>query len=163
GVAVANDARPGDLFQNRADSGRIRLENINTVSGTASDRFGHYYAGMGIDWGDYDNDGRPDLFVATFAHEDNCLYHHLGRALVEAGSGEAGVASGLEPFVSFGCKLADFDNDGWLDLMVASGHVEDNAAAASPKERYRQPLELLHNTGHTPSAFVRVTWSAGLA
>jgi hypothetical protein len=162
GIAVANDARAGDLFRSRIHSGSVRLENVNTSSGTAGDRFGHYHAGMGVDWGDYDNDGRPDLFVATFAHEDKCLYHNRGQGLFEEQSVETGVASALEPYVSFGCKFSDFDNDGWLDLMVASGHVQDNASAVSPKESFRQPLELLHNTGRPPVAFERVTRSAGL-
>jgi hypothetical protein len=159
GLAVANDALGGDLFRNPNGG---RMVNISIVSGTSYDRFGHYHSGMGIDWGDYDNDGRPDLFVTTFAHEDKCLYHNMGGGAFEERGVETGVASALEPYVSFGCKFADFDNDGWLDLIVASGHVEDNVAQIKNGESYRQPLELLRNTGRPPITFERVTRSAGL-
>jgi hypothetical protein len=159
GLAVANDELDGDLFRNRNEG---HLVNINAPSGTRADRFGHRHAGMGIDWGDYDNDGKPDLFVTTFAHEDKCLYHNLGEGVFEERGVETGLASALEPYVSFGCKFADFDNDGWLDLIVASGHVQDNIAQINRGETYRQTLELLRNTGRLPIAFERVTRSAGL-
>jgi hypothetical protein len=159
GLAVANDELDGDLFRKQHAG---HFTNINVSSGTATDRFGHRHGGMGIDWGDYDNDGRPDLFVTTFAHEDKCLYRNLGEGVFEERGVETGVASALEPYVSFGCKFADFDNDGWLDLMIASGHVQDNIARIKRAETYRQPLEMLRNTGGHPAAFVRVTGSASL-
>ncbi len=160
GIAVANDERDGDLFRRQTTA---HLININVASGTGVDRFGRRHAGMGIDWGDYDNDGLPDLFVTTFAHQDKCLYHNLGAGGFEEQSVETGVASALEPYVSFGCKFADFDNDGWLDLLVASGHVDDNIAQINKAETYRQPLELLRNTAHLPVRFQRVTRSAHLS
>jgi hypothetical protein len=161
GLAVANDEREGDLYA--VGKGDKTFANIKTTSGTGKDRFGHNHAGMGIDWGDFDNDGLPDLFVTTFAHEDKCLYHNLGGGVFEERGAETGVASALEPYVSFGAKFADFDNDGFLDILVANGHVEDNVAAAGKRDVYRQPLELLHNRGASALTFARVTQSAGLA
>src|SRR5262249_22136861 len=100
--------------------------------------------------------------VATFAHEDKCLYHNLGQGVFEERGVETGVASALEPYVSFGCKFADFDNDGWLDLIVASGHIQDNIAQISPKETFFQPVEVLHNPGPSPAVSERVSADAGL-
>ena len=91
GIAVANDEKASDLFQQTGAPGRIQLLNTGVTSGIASDRFGHNHGGMGIDWGDYDNDGRPDLFVATFSHEDKCLYHNLGDGVFEERSVETGL------------------------------------------------------------------------
>jgi hypothetical protein len=158
GVAVANDEMAGDLFVPRAAGG---FENIAQAAGVAYDRYGHSHAGMGIDWGDADNDGHPDLIVTTFAHEDKTLYHNLGGRVFEERGMESGVASALEPYVSFGVKFADFDNDGWLDLIVASGHVEDNVAKTHPGESYRQPVEILRNAGTSPLLYRRITASAG--
>jgi hypothetical protein len=162
GLAVANDDQSGDLFQNRASTGIVSLENLNLRAGVATDRFGHTHAGMGIDWGDYDNDGRPDLFVTTFDNQDKCLYHNLGDGVFEERGVETGVTSGVEPYVSFGCKFADFDNDSWLDLMIVSGHVSDNAAEVKKGGTFRQPIELLRNLGRPNGAFERVSVSAGL-
>src|SRR5262249_46881256 len=70
-LAVAKDQLPGDLFHNR---GQGRFENVGVTSGIAYNAAGQAYAGMGIDWGDVDRDGRPDLVVTTYQHQPRCLY-----------------------------------------------------------------------------------------
>jgi len=159
-LAIANDALNGDLFEN---PGQGPLKNIGLSSGTARDGRGKAHAGMGIDWGDYDNDGKPDLFVTTFVNEPKCLYHNDGNGLFMDVTAETAIEPPLRPYVSFGCKFIDADNDGWLDLIVASGHVEDNVAVSSKGHlSYREPVELLRNAGHSPVVFTRATEGAGL-
>src|SRR5439155_1708941 len=121
-LAVANEEMPGDVFVD-AGRGSPGYRNIGQTAGTAFIRDGNAYGGMGADWGDADNDGRPDRFVATFQNEPMSLFHNDGaRALTDMG-----LAAGLNDatrHVAFGCKFLDIDNDGWLDLVIANGHVQ---------------------------------------
>jgi enediyne biosynthesis protein E4 len=161
GFAVANDLMPGDLFQSE---GHKRFKNMGEAAGAAVDEEGETHAGMGIDWGDYDNDGKPDLFVTTFSKETKCLYHNEGAGLFTITSKQAGVDSGTLPYVGWGCKFFDADNDGWLDLLLANGHVQDNIRRFE-KARYRQPTVFLHNKGSAsarPVRFEDATGTAGL-
>jgi hypothetical protein len=152
GLALANDEIQGDLLE-PARSGAPVYKNVGMVAGTALDRDGNVHGGMGEDWGDYDNDGRLDLFVATFAGESKSLYHNDG----EAHFSDLGIATGIgqptAPFVAFGCKFLDYDNDGWLDLLLANGHVQNNADQVDHSATYRQSLQLFHNRGGTTVAF----------
>ncbi|HLY66152.1 MAG TPA: VCBS repeat-containing protein, partial [Chloroflexota bacterium] len=123
GFALANDLEKGDLFRNIAAG---KFKDIGAESGTGVDDVGDVHAGMGIDWGDYDNDGRPDLFVTTFSNEVKCLYHNDGEDLFTLASAATGLDKPTLPYVGWGCKFVDVDNDGWLDLVLANGHVQDN-------------------------------------
>jgi hypothetical protein len=140
-LAIANDEVAGDLMLN---SGR-KFKNIGASSGTAYDQNGNVHAGMGIDWGDYDNDGRLDLVVTTFRDEAKCVYRNEGGDLFSETSDAIGLGPS-RPFLSFGTKWLDFDNDGWLDLIIANGHVQDNAAALDSTTTYRQRIQLFHST-----------------
>lgn len=153
-LAVANDGRPGDLMQNRGK----RFDNIGVEAGTAYDRDGQPHAGMGIDWGDYDNDGRLDLIVTTYQRETKTVYHNEGRQFTERAA-DLGLTSASLSCVAFGVKWCDFDNDGWLDLIMASGHVQDNIAAIDRGSAYRQPTLLFHN--QVGSSFVEQSGMAG--
>jgi tetratricopeptide (TPR) repeat protein len=142
-IAVANDEVAGNLFRNAAPG---KLDDIGVESGTAFDRDGTVHGGMGIDWGDYDNDGKLDLFVATFRNEAKSLYHNDGEGMFTDVSYPAGVAQVTLPWVAFGTKFFDADNDGWLDLVLANGHVQDNIEQIE-NTTYRQPVQLLRNRG----------------
>ena len=143
-LAIANDEMPGDLLHNIAG----KFVNEGVASGTAYDRDGNVHGGMGVDWGDYDNDGRLDLAVATFQREAKCLYRNMGAGAFEDQSAAVGLAASTMPYVAFGVKFLDFDNDGWLDLLYANGHVQDNIDKIE-KTTYRQPVQLFHNRlGH---------------
>ena len=122
---------------------------------------GSKHAGMGVDWGDYDNDGRLDLFVTTFGNETKCLYHNEGDGLFTYRSEQANIDRPTLPYVAWGCKFLDADNDGWLDLMIANGHVQDNISRFE-KTTYRQPTLFLHNRGKSRPGFEDATRSAGL-
>jgi enediyne biosynthesis protein E4 len=140
-LALANDEMPGDLLRFSGS----KAENIGESSGTAFDAEGGLHGGMGIDWGDIDNDGKLDLFVATYQREAKCLYLNQGGGIYAEISSGAGLFD-TRPFVAFGGKLADFDNDGRLDLLIANGHVQSNAEKVDATTQYRQPTQLFLQT-----------------
>ena len=147
GLAVANDEMPGDLFQN---GGNGRLKNVGRSSGTAFGAGGVAHGGMGLDWGDYDNDGRLDLFVATYNAEPKDLYRNDGSGLFTDQAHDTGMIRTSRDKVAFGCKFFDADNDGWLDLIVSNGHTADNIDEfwmLKGFTTYRQPTQLFHNLG----------------
>jgi enediyne biosynthesis protein E4 len=140
---LANDRVPCDLFRNE---GGGRFRNIGTRSGTAFNRDGEVQGGMGVAWGDFDNDGLLDLFVATYQSEPKSLYRNEEKGLFRDVSLPNGLAP-ANPYVAFGAGLVDFDNDGWLDLFLANGHVLGPVEQVDPSLSFRQPLQLFHNRG----------------
>ncbi|MCA1595664.1 MAG: CRTAC1 family protein [Chloroflexi bacterium] len=137
---IANDGMPGDLFHNL---GGGRFEDVSLEQGAAFDVAGQPQAGMGVDFGDYDRDGRLDIVVTAFSGETFSLYHNLGGVFAIA-SDLAGLKSTWD-YLGFGVKFFDFDNDGWPDLVFVDGHVYDNASMLGDGETFRQPLLLFHN------------------
>ena len=116
---------------------------------------------MGVDFGDYDHDGRLDIFVTNFADQENNLYHNLGAKGFDDVSWKAGVAKPSYAYVKWGTGFFDFDNDGWVDLFVASGHVYPQMdSLADPRSHYKEPL-LLHMNNHD-GTFTDATAAAGL-
>lgn len=157
-VAVANDEIAGDLFHN---TGKGHLKNIGTQSGTAYDRDGNVHGGMGVDWGDYNNDGHFDLFVATYRNEGKSLYRNEKEGIFNDVSFPSGIGQAAYPYVSFGTKFLDANNDGWLDLIIANGHVQDNIEQIE-NTTYRQPVQFLLNQGGKPTVFEDASKQAGL-
>ena len=141
GVALANDEMAGDLLKNSGHG----FTNIGASSGTAYDASAAKHAGMGIDWGDFDNDGQLDLAVTTYQFEPKSVYHNDGAGLFSEQSSVLGVGNETRASLAFGIKWIDFDNDGFLDLMIANGHVEDNAHQVDARANYRQSVQLLRN------------------
>ncbi len=159
-IAVANDEMAGNLFRNL---GGGKLSDIAVEANVAYDRDGNVHAGMGIDWGDYDNDGKPDLFVTTFRNESKSLYRNDGDRLFTDVSFPTGVGRAAFAYVSFGTKFLDADNDGWLDIAIASGHVQDNIGKLEDTT-YRQPTVVLRNAGAAGKVlFDDVSAAAGVA
>ena len=138
---LANDEENGDLFQNQGTTFR----NVGPASGTAYDGRFRTHAGMGTDWGDYDNDGRLDLFAAAFQGEPKSIFHNEGSGLFQDRSEGLLLATPTSPYVAFGGKWLDYDNDGWLDLMITNGHVYDNIASVDKTAAYREPTQLFRN------------------
>ena len=142
-LALACDMVASDLFHNEKGAS---LKNVATTAGTALSAEGRPYAGMGIDWGDYDNDGRLDLALTAFENQSKPLYHNDGDGVFT----DRALAAGLEPAMrddlSFGCKFLDADNDGWLDLIFANGHVADEIARFRPTQTFRQYLRFFHGS-----------------
>ena len=139
-IALANDEAPGDLFVNQ---GPGKFKNEADLRGTAYDQNGNKHGGMGTDFGDFNNDGKLDLAGATFQNEVKNLYINEGM-LFRDQSPELGLGEGANALVAFGIKFIDADNDGWQDLIIANGHVQDNIAEIE-KKTYRQPLQLFQS------------------
>jgi len=137
---LANDMVPGNLLHNDG----TRLVDAATASGMAFGSDGLPHGGMGLDWGDYDNDGRLDLMIGTFQNQAKSIFHNSGNGLFDEQSGALGLVRPV-PYVTFGVKWLDIDNDGWLDLLLTSGHIQDNVAQASRELAYRQPTLCFHN------------------
>jgi hypothetical protein len=161
GLALANDEMAGDLLCPDGAGRAVHYRNIAEVAGTAYDRDGNVHGGMGIDWGDYDNDGKLDLFVATFQNESKSLYHNDGESRFSDMSIPTNIGAPTAPFVAFGCKFLDYDNDGWLDIAIANGHVQDNVRQIYHNSTYRQALQLFHNLGGRPIQFEDVSRTSG--
>ena len=158
-IAVANDLRYGDLLH--WDSSKS-LSNWSAQAGVAGTMSGNPHAGMGIDWGDFDNDGRLDLVVTTFQNEPRSLYHNNGDGTFFDVAMMAGMENIYKDHLAFGVKFIDVDNDGWLDIMIANGHVQDNIAKFEPTSKFHQSLQLLHNSAEVHPHMRNISQEAGL-
>ena len=101
-------------------------------------------AGMGVDSGDYDNDGDLDLFVTNYQLENNTLYRNDGIIFSEV-SFSAGIGEISLNYLGFGTGFLDYDNDGWLDLFITNGHVHDNIEEYDEIVTYAQRPQMFHN------------------
>jgi enediyne biosynthesis protein E4 len=154
-IYVANDAVPGFLFHNNRGTS---FTETGAAAGVAVNGDGRPFAGMGVDFGDYDNDGRVDLFVTALSNETYPLYRNDGKGLFSFVSVPSGIAEATAPYAGWGTRWVDLDNDGWKDLFVAQGHVLDTIELTSDHLQYLQPPLLLRNVlGH----FVRLEGRAG--
>lgn len=139
---VANDLNANTLFLN---DGHGRFRDVSESSGTAYDYLGSIHAGMGVDAEDTDGDGRAELIVTNFANEHNTFYHNGGNGFFQDVTQQRGLYSAGLPWVGWGTAFADFDLDGWPDLVVTNGHVDDNREGVPYAE---PPLLWKNNGGH---------------
>ena len=137
---VANDQDPNFLFLNRGDG---TFRDATVESGAGLNIEGRTSAGMGVDAEDLDGDGQPELFVTNFQEEYNTLYKNLRAGFFLDVTAIFGLAVDSLPWIGWGCALADFDADGWPDIVVANGHIDDNARLFGQPTSYAQP-PLLH-------------------
>jgi hypothetical protein len=119
-LIVANDSTPNYLYRNRRDR---TFEDLSYMSGFALNEEGRAQASMGIALGDYNHSGRLGLFITTFSDDYKTLYRNDGDASFTDVSFRAGLGSPTIPFLGWGTGFLDFDNDGFLDLFIANGHV----------------------------------------
>ncbi|MSR83229.1 MAG: CRTAC1 family protein [Candidatus Latescibacteria bacterium] len=140
---LANDMAPNALWRN--DGSRFTGQGL--ASGTSLSLDGKVQAGMGVEMGDVDGDGRPELFVTNFQWESNSLYRNLGNGFFADVAVESGLHKISFPYLGFGTGFFDCDNDGDLDIFVANGHVYDNVENVDPAAFYPQRNQLLLNQG----------------
>ncbi|MGH9928086.1 MAG: FG-GAP repeat domain-containing protein, partial [Pyrinomonadaceae bacterium] len=149
-IFVANDSTPNFLYHNNGDG---TFKEIGFPAGVAVNENGSEQGSMGVTLGDYDHDGRLDLFVTNFADDYNTLYHSDGPDSFTDVSYSAKIAEESLPDVGWGTKFFDYDNDGWVDLFVANGHVYPQL------QNYRQRKLLHHN--NRDGTFTQVAAQSG--
>jgi len=141
---VANDSMVEFLYHNKGDG---TFEEVGLLSQVAIDGDGRTYAGMGVDFADYNNDGWPDLVITDLANQRYALYQNNGDATFTYASFSAGLARSTMQHSGWGVRFLDYDNDGWKDLLIAQGHDLDTIELNYPNLHYREPMLLLRNMG----------------
>jgi len=153
-IFVANDASPNQLFHNL---GGKRFEEVAGESMTAYAEDGRLISGMGADFRDVFNTGRPDIWVTALERQTFPLFVNSGRGFFEDRTGQAGLGSTGE-MAGWSNAIVDLDNDGWKDLIVARSNVTDNIALFS-KRTYEEPNTVFRNLGN--GRFQDVSETAG--
>lgn len=159
-IYVGNDGKPNQLWINQKNG---TFTDTGFLSGTAVSGSGNSEASMGIDAGDFDNDGDEDLFVTNWVSQMNVLYTNLGAAVFEDRRAASGLGAPSVAKTGFGAAWFDFDNDSALDLLVVNGSVARIEAQAKAGERFplRMRKQLYRNAGN--GRFEDVTGRAGTA
>jgi len=152
---VANDSMPGFLYHNR---GNGTFEEVALMAGVGVTDSGRTYAGMGVDFADYNNDGLPDLAVADLAFDKYALYENEGNGFFKYATDATGLGNITMQHSGMGLHFIDYDNDGRKDLLVSQGHVMDTVDQVSANLHYREPILLVRNT---PRGFVDVSAASG--
>lgn len=143
---VANDSMPEFLFHQKKD-GTFEEEGLD--SGVAVNGDGQTYAGMGVDFADYNNDGWPDIVVTDLANQRYALYRNAGDGTFNYATTSSGLGEISLLHSGWSLRFLDYDNDGWKDLLIAQGHDMDNVHLTFPLLHYREPMMLLRNVdGH---------------
>ena len=135
-IFVANDQQENQLWMNQHDGTFI---NLALVSGAALGAAGEAKADMGVDAGDFDNDGDEDLFITELVSQGSTLYVNDGTGLFEEQSVRSRIRPASLPYTGFGAAWFDFDNDGWLDILAVNGHVTQTIEALAPDNPF--PLQ----------------------
>jgi hypothetical protein len=154
-IYVANDSAPAALYRNHGNS---TFTDIGVEAGAAYSGDGKPQAGMGVSAGDYDRDGRLDIFKTNFSGDTSTLYRNLGRWTFEDVTFTSGIGRNTR-WLGWGCGFVDFDNDGWLDILLVNGHVYPEVERLSSEAGYPQRKVLYRNT--RDGAFVDVTEQVG--
>src|SRR6266699_2424877 len=141
-LVVANDSTPNYFYRNRHDG---TFEDVSYTSGFAVTEEGRAQASMGIGVGDYNRDGKVDLFITTFSDDYKTLYRNEGDANFSDVSFRAGLGNPTIPFLAWGCGFLDFDNDGLLDIFIANGHVYPVADRAEWGTTWAERPQLFRN------------------
>ncbi len=141
-IFVANDGMGQFLFHNDG-AGKFSERSLN--SGVSLSDDGKTFSGMGVDFRDYDNDGRPDLIITNLARQVYAAYHNDGKGLFSYASQATGLSALSAGSSGWGVRWEDFDNDGWKDLFVAQSHVMDNIETLDAALHYQEPPLLAMN------------------
>jgi len=155
---VADDATPNHLYHNNHD-GTFTDEAM--VEGIGLNSEGQALGSMGVTWGDYDHSGRLSMFITEFADQPNTLYRNQSASFFEDVAMSSHLGQPSLPLVGWGTTFFDMDNDGWLDLFVANGHVYPQMDEVKGSAAYAEPMLLHRNLRN--GTFEEVSKEAGLA
>jgi enediyne biosynthesis protein E4 len=143
-VYVANDSAPAALYRNNRDG---TFTDVGVESGCALSVDGKPQAGMGVTAGDYDRDGRLDIFKTNFAGDTSTLYHNAGKGVFDDVTFPAGLGLNTR-WLGWGCGFLDVDNDGWPDIFLVNGHVYPEVVRLTTEAGYAQRKVLYLNLGN---------------
>jgi enediyne biosynthesis protein E4 len=155
---VADDATPNHLYHNN-HNGTFTDEAM--VGGIALNSEGQALGSMGVTWGDYDHSGHLSMFITEFADQPNTLYQNQGPRGFEDVAMPSHLGQPSLPLVGWGTTFFDMDNDGWLDLFVANGHVYPQMDTVKGSAAYAEPMLLHRNLRN--GTFEELSKAAGLA
>jgi hypothetical protein len=154
---VADDATPNHLYRNNHNG---TFTDNAMVGGIALNGEGQALGSMGVTWGDYDHSGRLSMFITEFADQPNTLYRN-GTQGFEDVAMQSHLGQSSLPLVGWGTSFFDMDNDGWLDLFAANGHVYPQMDNVKGSAAYAEPMLLHRNLRN--GTFEEVSQAAGLA
>ena len=154
-VYVANDSNPSALYRNNRDG---TFTDVGVRSGCAYSQDGKPQAGMGVGVGDYDRNGTFDIVKTNFAGDTTTLYANLGRGFCEDRTFASGLGLNTR-WLGWGAGFVDLDNDGWLDIFLANGHVYPEVNQLKTEAAYKQRKVVYRNLG--TGRFVDVTERLG--
>ena len=141
---IANDREPNFLYRNNGDN---TFTELGELHGIARNEHGDVESSMGIDTADYDNDGDFDVILTHYQAETNTLYQNDGNGIFWDITAQSRLSEPTLLPLAWGTGFADFDNDGWLDLFFANGHLHDNIEALEEIGVYKQQNQLFRNRG----------------
>ncbi|MCU0227765.1 MAG: CRTAC1 family protein [Bryobacterales bacterium] len=141
---VANDTQPNKLYHNLRNG---RFEDVGLTAGVAFDESGVARGAMGVDAADYSRSGRQHLVVGNFSNQMLSLFHNEGKGLFVDDAARAGVGRPSLLTLTFGAFFLDYDNDGFLDIFTANGHIDEEITRVQPKVTYAQAPQMYRNLG----------------
>ena len=139
---LANDAGPNFLYHNRHDG---TFDEVGMLTGVALGNDGQELGSMGVDFADYDHDGKLDLFVTNYTDQVDNLYRNLGGGAFSDMAWPAKLGQPSFHYVKWGTGFVDFDNDGWADIFIANGHVYPQVDAIPGSPGYKEPMQIFRN------------------
>ena len=157
-ILVANDATPNYAYRNNHDG---TFTEMGLMLGFAVNENGIEQGSMGMSIGDYDRDGRLDIVVTNFSDDYNTIYHKNPDGTFTDVSRTTKTADASIPYVGWGTKFFDYDNDGWLDLFIVNGHVYPQIEGAYPGGMYRQRKLVYRNL--RDGTFMEIAQALGAA
>ena len=157
-IYVACDSTPSILYHNNHDG---TFTDVAVNAGAAFNDDGREQAGMGSTIGDYDGDGRLDIFKTNFSDDTSTLYHNNGDGTFSDATFPAGLGL-YTKYLGWGTMFFDFDNDGWPDLVLVNGHVYPEVDKYHLGSNYEEPRILYHNNGNGTFADISAQSGAGI-
>ncbi len=155
-ILIANDTQPNKLYVNKKNG---TFEERGVAAGIGFSEDGVARAGMGADAFDYDRSGYASVLISNFANQMVSLYHNEGNGLFVDEAPQSEIGRDTLVTLGFACFFFDYDNDGWADIFVADGHIENEIERVQKRVSYAEPPHLFHNLGH--GKFTEVTEQMG--